>query len=83
MKIFFIAFSFRKQKKTKMKISNIKIPKGKIIIMRRKNIGMSYGSYSDAFKKFRKKYSGKSTFFEFFQKKVKNREKEFRKIDFF
>jgi hypothetical protein len=38
------------------KISNIKIPKGKIIIMRRKNIGMSYGSYSDAFKKFRKKY---------------------------
>lgn len=38
-------------------INNTKIPKGKVIVLKRKNFGMSYGSYSDAFKIFRKNYN--------------------------
>ena len=38
------------------KISGMKIPFGKIITCNRKNIGMSFGAYNHAFKKFKTKY---------------------------
>lgn len=38
------------------KISGIKIPFGKIKVCNRKNIGMSFGAYNYAFKKYRNKY---------------------------
>ena len=37
-------------------VSGMKIPGGKIITFNRKNIGRSFGAYSDAFLKFRNKY---------------------------
>ena len=37
-------------------INNLVIPGGKVLILERENIGMSYGSYSDAFKKYKNYY---------------------------
>ena len=37
-------------------IKGMKIPGGKVIVLKRKNVGMSYGSYNDAFIKFKNNY---------------------------
>jgi hypothetical protein len=47
---------FKKGNNFLKKISGMKIPFGKIITFNRKNIGMSFGAYSDAFKKYKTKY---------------------------
>lgn len=47
---------YKKGNKFLKKLSGTKIPFGKIKVLNRKNIGMSFGAYNDGFKKYRHKY---------------------------
>ncbi len=60
------------------KLNNRKINNGKIISYTRKNIGMSYGAYSDAFLKFRNKYD----FFLFIEDDIITVKKNYLKISY-
>ncbi len=60
------------------KLNNRKINQGKIISYTRKNIGMSYGAYSDAFLKFRNKYD----FFLFIEDDIITVKKNYLKISY-
>jgi hypothetical protein len=60
------------------KLNNKKINNGKIITYTRKNIGMSYGAYNDAFLKFRNKYD----FFLFIEDDIITVKKNYLKIGY-